>query len=545
MNSFVSSKCAGRLFMALAAISGIFLAAGCGNGSSFTPPNNQGFSNSSLSGTYVFSSQGVDANDYPVSIAGALVANGTGGITAGTIDVVDAVFDISPATPPSPVAQTISGGTYSIGSDGRGLVNLVSSNSTYGTYTLDIVLSSPSQGLVTEFDGKGTGSGTIDLQTALTGLSQLAGPYALTLAGDDSSLDPVGTVGSFTLDTNGNITAGVQDFNDNGFPYLDLAINPVTAAVLGTGTGPGTITLNTSQFGSLTFDFYPVDATHLKFIETDYAEFLAGDVFTQTGASIPTGAMVFTMAGGDTAQAVPIVVGGLLTSTGGGNFTGLEDLNNGGTISPSQLQFAGTPGASGTIGGRVIVNLNGFDPATQWAIYPFSGPSGSSGGLLMLETDFSNLTQGVAFPQSATSFAAAGYGLNLSGENTSGPVNDIAQFNTTTAVSPSINMTGILDENSDAAPNQGLALSGAYAPDSPVDGRGLITVDVSNSVIGGLTLQYYLVDASTAVFIEMDTDQVSLGTFGLQSSSASPAATRAHMSIVHPVARPHGALRKK
>jgi hypothetical protein len=153
MNSFVSSKCAGRLFMALAAISGIFLAAGCGNGSSFTPPNNQGFSNSSLSGTYVFSSQGVDANDYPVSIAGALVANGTGGITAGTIDVVDAVFDISPATPPSPVAQTISGGTYSIGSDGRGLVNLVSSNSTYGTYTLDIVLSSPSQGLVTEFDG--------------------------------------------------------------------------------------------------------------------------------------------------------------------------------------------------------------------------------------------------------------------------------------------------------------------------------------------------------------------------------------------------------
>src|SRR6202522_707860 len=61
MNSLVSSTCARRLFMALAAISGIFLTASCGNSSNFTPPNNQGFSNSSLNGTYVFSSQGFDS----------------------------------------------------------------------------------------------------------------------------------------------------------------------------------------------------------------------------------------------------------------------------------------------------------------------------------------------------------------------------------------------------------------------------------------------------------------------------------------------------
>ena len=56
--------------------------------------------------------------------------------------------------------------------------------------------------------------------------------------------------------------------------YLALPILPGTAT-LGTGTGPGSITLSTGTFGTLTFDYYPIDATHLKFIETDYIQFLA------------------------------------------------------------------------------------------------------------------------------------------------------------------------------------------------------------------------------------------------------------------------------
>src|ERR1700689_4205783 len=103
MNSFASTKCAGRLLMALAAISGIFLAVGCGSGSGFVPPNNNGFSNSDLNGTYVFSSVGTDVNNYPIAMAGTFTANGTGGITGGTIDIVDPEFN----NPPSPTAQPI------------------------------------------------------------------------------------------------------------------------------------------------------------------------------------------------------------------------------------------------------------------------------------------------------------------------------------------------------------------------------------------------------------------------------------------------------
>jgi hypothetical protein len=107
-------------------------------------------------------------------------------------------------------------------------------------------------------------------------------------------------------------------------------------------------------------------------------------------------------------------------------------------------------------------------------------------------------------------------------------------------------MTGILDENSVLG---GLfprvPLSGTYTPDSPATGRGSISVPSLNTFIGGLTLEYYVVDASTAVFIEVDADQVSVGTFEAQSSSSSAGRAQSRMSLAHPVARAHGAFRRK
>src|ERR1700679_1232299 len=93
MNSLVSSTCARRLFMALAAISGIFLTASCGNSSGLIPPNNNGFSASSLSGTYVISISGTDVNQTTESffaIVGTITADGNGNLTGGTVDINDA-----------------------------------------------------------------------------------------------------------------------------------------------------------------------------------------------------------------------------------------------------------------------------------------------------------------------------------------------------------------------------------------------------------------------------------------------------------------------
>jgi hypothetical protein len=541
MNPHASTKCAGRLLMALAAITSISLMAACGSGSPITPTNQVGFTNGSLSGTYVFSSSGEDVNGNSLALAGTFVANGKGGnssITAGTIDVIDRAFNANGNTPLVPAAQSITTGSYQVGTDGRGQASLTSA---YGTFILDFVLTSSSGGLVTEFDANGSGSGTLNLQTAVTSLSQLAGPFAFSLAGTDSGGTPLATAGAFTLNSSGTTsTPGVEDFNDGGV-FINAGESLSAAATLGSGTGPGSITLTTSSF-ALTFDVYPISNAQLQFIETDYAEFLSGDAFTQTDASIPDGPMVFTMAGGTGDS--PIADGGLMTSDGTGNFpTGLEDINDGGTVPGQQGQFNGTlnADASGPVGGRVFVNLNGFAPATSWVVYP------SMGGLLMLEMDQANITTGVGYAQTGTSFAAPGnYGLNLAGENGNGEVDDIAQFNATTAAAPSVNMAGVLDENDQgtAIPDQQLT-NAFYAPDSPATGRGSIIATIPNTYIGGLTLEYYTINSSSALFIDLDPSssgfpQVAAGTFEQQSTPGAGAAARPRV-VVHPAVRPHAA----
>jgi len=537
MNPHACTTRAGRLLMALAAATSILLMAACGSGSGITPPNPEGFSDGSLNGTYVFSSAGSDANGNPLALAGAFAANGNGGITTGTMDVVDPA--ITPI--PSPVAQSISSSSsYRVSTDGRGQATLMSS---YGTFVLDFVLTSSAHGLVSEYDGNGTGSGTLDMQTAVTSLSQLAGPYAFSFAGTDSGANSFATAGAFVLNSSGVVTAGegIEDFNDGGVPELDQSLTSNTAT-LGSGTGPGSITLTTESH-SLAYDFYPIDATHIKFIETDYAEFLSGDAFTQTGASIPTNTtMVFTMAGGTSG---PIADGGVMTSTDGlGDFSGgLEDINNVG-VPVTQVPFSGVAGGVAGVGGRVVVNLTGFTPnldnSGQWVIYPFSG------GVLLLEADSATVTSGAAYAQTATAFTApAGYGLNLSGFNGGGEVDDIAQFNATTAVSPATNLTGTLDENVGGGVDSG-SLSGSYAPGAP----NSIIATASRSFNGGFSLAYYVVDSSTAIFVDLDSTasgfpQAAVGTFEAQSTPSSAAMARSHIALVHAAARPHGALRRK
>jgi hypothetical protein len=360
----------------------------------------------------------------------------------------------------------------------------------------------------------------------------LAGPYAFSLAGSDSNGFPFATAGAFALNSSGTSTAGVQDFNDNGVPFTQGALT--ATATLGSGTGPGLITLS-ANFGPLSFDFYPIDSTHFKLIETDYIEFLAGDAFTQTGASIPTGPMVFTMSGGTNGLiANGVANGGLMTSDGTGNFSGgLEDVNNGGSV-PPQVNFTGAldAGESGPVGGRVFVDLTGFFPATNWVIYP------SSGGLLMLEMDHAAVTAGVAYAQQvgAAIAPAQAYGLNLSAFNIAGPnvEDDIAQFTTT-----STGFSGIVDINDNfgvgTVLSPDLSLSGTYTLDSPSTGRGEATSTAGGVQFVGFT--FYAVNPSTILFLETDSVQIGTGIFEAQSAPEGMAQSR--FSLVHPaVLRP-------
>src|ERR1022692_3511038 len=105
-------------FLLLCLLSSLVGFLGCGS-STPAKPNPQGFSNSNLTGTYVFATSGADASNNFITTAGAFVADGKGGVTGGTMDVVDSGVAIA-----SPPGQPITSGSYSVSSDGRGTVRL-------------------------------------------------------------------------------------------------------------------------------------------------------------------------------------------------------------------------------------------------------------------------------------------------------------------------------------------------------------------------------------------------------------------------------------
>lgn len=494
----------------------------CGSSNhTVTPPPSGGFTNSNLNGTYVFSIVGSDATVVPsplFALAGTLQANGSGVISGGTLDFNDPAVGAFPH-------QTITSGSYNITKDGRGTASIKAGGA---SFAFDFVLSSSSHGLIIRYDSGGTGSGTIDLQTTVS-QSQVAGPYAFSFSGASNSV-PFATAGAFTLDANGAISTGLEDFNNNGSSagLTNLSLTgTVSVAIV-----PGTATFTTSA-GTLTFDVFPVDPTHLKFIEVDANPVLAGDAFTQS-TSMPTGTNVFTISGFDSTISAPFTAVGLLVTDGAGNVTSgsTEDINDAGVAS-LVTGFTGTYTALS--GGRSVLTLNSFNNGAngllgsyQFAVYP------STGGLNILEIDNAGITGGVAYPQTSSTLASSqGYGLNLTGSNSNGEEDDIAEFNNASGA-----FTGTVDFNDQGATTFNRSYTATYAADAAVASRATIASNAFNLVS-------YVVDSSTTVFVEVDNNQVGIGSFQLQSASAKSNSAATHLAVLRLTSAAHKAWQRK
>lgn len=537
-----------RIFLPVTLLTAGVLAGCGGNGGSIThpiPPPSGGFTPSNLNGTYVFSVSGTDTNSFPYAIVGTFTANGSGGITSGVLDLNDAGF---PASSPaiSPVANApITGGSYSLGVDGRGQVKLNNNTPFSSPIILDFVLQDSTHGLLTEFDGNASGSGSLDLQSS--GVTP-TGSYAFLFSGAYGS-SFLATVGNFTL--SGTSMSGLQDLNSQGIPYADETLSGTFT--LGPSSAPAT-QISSAPSGSnpnfaITYDAVAIDATHLKFIEMDSNGTLSGDAFAQSSATLPTGNLAFTLIGSTTSNV--IATGGFMVTDGNGNITNAstEDVNNTGSVSASFINFSGTYTAGGT-GRYSLGSFVNFVGGTQYVAYP------SNGGVLLLEMDNAGMMAGIAYPQTAGATVASsqGYAMNLSGTNLgastgqAAEVDDIAEFAT---ASSGGTLTGITDENfaPGSSPIYAVSLSGNYStPDS--NGRGQLGANAGNSTTstlnGGFNVTYYTVDGTTFPFIETDNGQVTAGVFVKQNSSASSsAATRAHVYALPPVVRPRTARKQK
>lgn len=459
---------------------------GCGSDSLKPAPTPAGpFSNASLSGTYALAISGSNAGGF-FSIIGSLAFNGAGNITGGVVDVNTAsgVFVNQNAT-----------GSYTIKTSGQGISTI---NTPSGSFVLDFCVVNGQRALVTRFENGATAGGTLDKQdaTAFTSAT-LNGPFALNVSGIDGSSLPMQTAATLTANGAGTITSGIQDSDDNGIISSNVAVTG--SYTLNTVNGRGTAALSTTA-ATTNFAFYIVDANHLKVMETDTFPVQSGDAFRQVGpfsnASL-TGQVVFT-AGGARGN-LPYAEGGVLLADGAGNITsGLQDLNNGGVMTQG-ISTTGTYSIAAT--GRGTMILNGTVGTTNYAVYP------STGGLQMIELDVALVNGGAALSQTG-SFSVASiqgpFSFNLSGATPSGEVDAIAQI----TLDGGGNVTGVLDVNNVGVLSQSLAVTGSYTMAS--SGRGTMQI---RSAFGTQNFVIYAVSTTRLVFLETDSNLVSLGTF--------------------------------
>ncbi len=565
-----------RLLFSAALLSLAFLV-GCGSNSNKpTPPPTGGFTNANFSGTYVFSFSGEDftatnaaSNTIFFAAAGTITATPGSGSTNGTmtatIDLNDPELAAALGLTSNVQTGLSASGNYAITADGRGSGTLsVTIGSTSYPIGIDFVMTSTNHGLITRFDSNGTGSGTVDTQTSGVAQTALEGSYSFALSGVDTSLNPLGSIGSVTLSSSGAVQSGIQDFNDNGNSTNLTSLQIETSSgifVPASGSGAGTATLTTGNglFPSLNFDVWIIDSTHLKLIETDGTAVLAGDAYVSTGQSFPSGNLVFTMSGDDS-EGGPLVTGAVLAASGGSITTGVENWND-------AVVGAGNGSPAGnyaTSGARSALTLTGFynggwnqaDESNTgtytFAAYPFSYGTGGA-GVVLLEVDAGTggISAGTAFLQSTTSFgtSAQGYGLNLTGaavvendegEESSEEVDMIAEFTATS----SSDVTGLYDVNNSGALisdyNLNTGSNASYSVSS--NGQGTLQfpslqTNSSLSLIGDLGVTFYTVDGTNNIFLETDTSgQFSVGSFQLQNASGSSAkaAMLPHFAMVHP-----------
>ena len=184
-----------QYFAGLAFLCLIYAAAGCGGGGSSSPgpvPIPQPpakFSDATLSGQYAFSMSGTEDCSGQGSFftrAGSFTADGKGRITTG-------LEDTNTCTGVDTLDFT--GGSYSIGDDGRGSLSLINSRTT----TYSIALATGTQGAIIQTDVGATANGTFQRQTTSAfSNAAIQGGYVFDVKGVDvtgTTVSPVSIIG--------------------------------------------------------------------------------------------------------------------------------------------------------------------------------------------------------------------------------------------------------------------------------------------------------------------------------------------------------------
>jgi hypothetical protein len=217
------------------------------------------FNQNSLAGkAYVYSGTGADAIG-AVDFAGAISFS-----TSGTLSGPLSINDIT-----NHGEDTINGGTYTVGTNGRVTLNNVTTqnNPLGGNYGFLMYLDGNGNALMMGADAVELSTGPAYLQTGSS--PQMGGRYAMEGQGFLNNLngDPWSASGALTI--NGSNYAGFHDYNDAGTLTPDVTLG----GSLDSSSGVLTLTgLNAVSFsGGVSFVSYPIDNNRVVTISIDQA----------------------------------------------------------------------------------------------------------------------------------------------------------------------------------------------------------------------------------------------------------------------------------
>lgn len=452
------------------------------------------FNNSSLKGNYVFSLTGLDSGANPFYALGAITADGNGNITGGEEDAVDTSSGYQKASSIT--------GTYSIGADGRGTLNI--SNS-IGKFQFAVALKGMGNAVLNETDN-GVVAATGNLDAQATSLVTPSGNYAFGFSGTGLGCGSVNSAGIFNM--SGTTIGGTQDLNCGGTIVKGQTVSGSYAAIDSLGRGTGSF--SGSSTGSSNIVYYVISAGRFRFLaDPNNPSFILGSADLQTQPAFAStdfnGSYIISSSASTNLGVSYTLI--QFNATGGSVSSGYFDVNDTGVQGSASLSGSYSVGSNGYVNGTWNVN----NASLPFAIYLFSPTQGYylderttvvGGGNVYAQ--ISSVATNAAW---SGSFATKQFGYFI--------VNGILSNNNASGLSGQISadgkgtLAGTLDINDPAGVTTGATLQGSYNVGTVAPGR--MTLSITTAVEGTRSYTGYIVDSGRVLLLETDNNLVSSG----------------------------------
>jgi hypothetical protein len=226
--------------------------------------------------------------------------------------------------------------------------------------------------------------------------------------------------GAVTIDANGNILGGEQDYNDAaGLTATDPISAANTALVVDPTTGQGTLTITTTDTnlggvntaaGVEEFAIQFVNPSHALIAQFDGSATSSGTLDLQTTTTAANGNYAFTLSGVDNTAPntsySSFAAGGVVTINGT-TLTGVFDINDANTaiVATANPITAATLSATDSFGRGTITN-SGIIASGTFAYYVV-GPATGSQALRIIDIDTNDAAVGSAYGQGSATFTNA------------------------------------------------------------------------------------------------------------------------------------------